>query len=78
MQYPSTLFVTSDFDTRVDPMHALKMTAALQAATSSSKPIILRYGTEAGHSGAAGLDTIIDELADERAFLFRELGFSFT
>jgi prolyl oligopeptidase len=73
-EYPATLFVTSDFDTRVDPMHARKMTAALQATTSSSRPIILRYGTEAGHSGAAALDTIIDELTDETAFLARELG----
>ncbi|MGO9450752.1 MAG: prolyl oligopeptidase family serine peptidase [Candidatus Binataceae bacterium] len=73
VDYPATLFVTGDFDTRVDPMHARKMTAALQAVPGSSKPIILRYGTEAGHSGAAALDTIIDELADETAFLFREL-----
>jgi prolyl oligopeptidase len=73
-EYPATLFVTSDFDTRVDPMHARKMTAALQATTSSSRPIIIRYGTEAGHSGAAALDTIIDELTDETAFLARELG----
>jgi prolyl oligopeptidase len=51
MDYPATPFVTSDFDTRVDPMHARKMTAALQAATSSSNPTILRCGTEAGHSG---------------------------
>jgi prolyl oligopeptidase len=77
MEYPATLFVTSDFDTRVDPMHARKMTAALQAATRSSNPIILRYGTEAGHSGAAALDTIIDEFVDETAFLARELEVTF-
>jgi prolyl oligopeptidase len=77
MEYPATLFVTSDFDTRVDPMHARKMTAALQAASGSSNPIILRYGTEAGHSGAAALDTIIDEFADETAFLARELEVTF-
>lgn len=72
-RYPSVLFVTSEFDTRVDPLHARKMTAALQASNGSTGPIILRYGTEAGHSGAAALDTIIDEFTDETVFLLDEL-----
>jgi prolyl oligopeptidase len=45
--YPSTLILTSESDTRVDPMHAKKMTARLQSATSSDAPILLRYEIKA-------------------------------
>ena len=40
--YPATLFTVFDGDTRVDPMHARKLTAALQHATSSDAPVLLR------------------------------------
>jgi len=45
-EYPATLFMTGDFDTRVDPMHAKKMAAEMQAQAkngqSKSRPILLR------------------------------------
>ncbi len=35
IRYPATLFTVFDNDTRVDPVHAWKMCAALQHATSA-------------------------------------------
>ena len=71
--YPATLFVTGDKDTRVDPYHARKMTALLQAATGSQLPVLLRYDTTLGHSGARAVSMQIEEWADELAFLFWQL-----
>ena len=52
-EYPSVLFMTGDTDTRVDPMHAKKMAALLQAeaknGASKERPILLRIETKAGH-----------------------------
>ena len=70
--YPSVLLISSDSDDRVDPMHARKMTAALQAATSSSHPILLLTRKNAGHSGAGRLSARLDELVDRTAFLMNE------
>ena len=41
--YPAVMFFTGDSDTRVDPLHARKMTALLQAASKSGRPILLHY-----------------------------------
>ncbi len=75
-KYPSVLFITGDADTRVAPLHARKMTAALQAATASERPILLHYDTKAGHS--RGLNTPIskqiEDLTDELSFLFAATG----
>jgi prolyl oligopeptidase len=75
--YPAVMFMTGDSDTRVDPMHARKMAAMLQwASTSDSeqRPILLHYRTEAGHISGLAVDAAIDDSADQLAFLFRELG----
>ncbi len=71
--YPAVLFVTGDSDTRVDPAHARKMAALLQASSSSPNPILLRYDVSGGHSGQGSVDKVIDEGADELAFLAAEL-----
>jgi prolyl oligopeptidase len=73
-KYPAILFVTGDGDTRVAPLHARKMAAAVQAATSSSKPVLLLYDTQSGHSGGRPLGKLIEETTDEMVFLFGELG----
>lgn len=73
-RYPAVLFITGDADTRVDPLHARKMTARLQAATASDRPILLRYDTKAGHSGGLPLSKQIEDLTDELSFLFWQLG----
>jgi prolyl oligopeptidase len=76
-QYPAVMFVTGDSDTRCDPMHARKMAAMLQWASASQHPIVLHYRAEAGHMGTLPMDATIDELADQLAFLSRELDVAF-
>lgn len=74
VKYPAVLLTTGDADTRVPPLQARKMTARLQAATSSGKPVLLLYDTKAGHSGGKPLSKIIEDLSLEVAFLFWQLG----
>jgi prolyl oligopeptidase len=73
-KYPATLLFTGDSDTRVDPLHARKMTALLQSVTASDRPILLRYETTSGHSGGLPLSKELDEMTDEQVFLFWQLG----
>jgi len=68
------MFVTGDADTRVDPLHARKMAALLQASTGSDRPVLLRYDTKAGHSGGLPIDRQIETNADELSFLAWQLG----
>jgi prolyl oligopeptidase len=66
--YPATLFTVFDSDTRVDPMHARKMCAALQHATVSDRPVLLRRESEVGH-GARAVSRTVALSADTLAFL---------
>jgi len=72
--YPAVMLTSGDADTRVPPLQARKMTARLQAATSSGRPVLLRYDTRAGHAGGRPLAKVIDDTAGEMAFLFWQLG----
>jgi prolyl oligopeptidase len=72
--YPAVYFTTAESDTRVHPSHAFKMTARLQTATSSGKPILLRFHREAGHGLATPMSRVLDEYVDYYSFLFRTLG----
>ncbi len=72
--YPAILFETGDGDTRVAPLHARKMTALMQAATSSDRPILLRYDTEAGHSGGLPIRKTIEDLTTRLTFVMWQLG----
>ncbi|MBN1223197.1 MAG: S9 family peptidase [Candidatus Aminicenantes bacterium] len=72
-KYPAVLFVTGDADTRVAPLHARKMTAMMQAATSSDKPVMLRYHITAGHSGGQPVSEQIEDLVDAMSFLLWQL-----
>jgi prolyl oligopeptidase len=62
---------TGDLDTRVPPLAGRKFTAALQAATTSGRPIILRYFDKGGHATNNGLpfSTRVDLAASQLAFL---------
>lgn len=74
--YPAVLFTVFDGDTRVDPMHARKMVAALQAATSArprDRPVLLRAEADVGH-GARSVARGVALAADELAFLADQLG----
>ena len=72
--YPAVLLATAESDTRVDPMHARKMAARLQAATSSGKPVLLRLESRAGHGAGTPLAKVLDELTDTWTFVFSEVG----
>ena len=72
--YPAVLIATAESDTRVDPLHARKMTARLQAATSSGLPVLLRLEARAGHGAGKPLAKVLDELTDTWTFIWHELG----
>jgi prolyl oligopeptidase len=72
--YPAVLLATAESDTRVDPMHARKMAARLQAASSADRPILLRMEARAGHGAGKPLSKVVDELTDTWTFVFSELG----
>ena len=74
MAYPATLVFTAESDTRVDPLHARKFVARLQAATRGPGPILLRLESQAGHGAGKPLAKSIEQYADEMAFLFGQLG----
>ena len=73
VKYPATMFITGDSDTRVDPLHARKMTALVQAASASAKPILLHYDTEGGHSAGLPIAKQIENAADMLAFLVSQV-----
>ena len=72
--YPATLYLSGDGDTRVAPLHARKMTALMQASSGSDDPILLRYHTRAGHSGGQPVSQRIDEMVDTVSFLLWRVG----
>jgi prolyl oligopeptidase len=72
--YPAVMFFTGDSDTRVDPLHARKMTAELQAASSSGRPVLLHYSVFSGHSAGVSVDQQIQDDADQLSFLWTETG----
>ena len=72
-KYPAVFLTTGDQDTRVPPLQARKMTARLQAASTSGKPVVLLYDTKAGHAGGRPLSKIIEDVSLELAFLFWQL-----
>jgi prolyl oligopeptidase len=77
-EYPAVLFMTAESDTRVDPMHAKKMAALMQAAAangqSRERPILLRIEPKAGHGVGKPITKQIEELTDVYSFLFWQLG----
>ena len=72
--YPAVLLISGDADTRCNPMHARKMAARLQAATSSTHPVLLDYKTAWGHTPVQPHSTKIEALTDRLAFVCHELG----
>ena len=72
--YPAILFSTGDADTRVDPSHARKMTALVQANNTADTPVILRYDTKGGHSGIGSVNKTVEEQVDWVSFFCDRLG----
>jgi prolyl oligopeptidase len=73
--YPAVLLTTGINDPRVDPWQMNKMTARLQAASSSGRPILLRVDYDAGHGGIGATRTQhTNLLTDQYSFLLWQLG----
>lgn len=71
--YPPTLVTTADHDDRVVPGHSFKFTARLQEAQAGSNPTLIRIETDAGHGAGKPTAKIIEEAADQWAFLSKHL-----
>ena len=74
IQYPATLVTTADTDDRVVPGHSFKFAAQLQASQSGTAPTLIRIETRAGHGAGKPTTKIIEEAADQWAFLVKTLG----
>lgn len=72
--YPATLVTTGDHDDRVVPAHSHKFISALQAAHVGDAPVLTRIETKAGHGAGKPTAKIIEERADQWAFLTKVLG----
>lgn len=73
-RYPVTLVMTADHDDRVDPFHARKFAARLQAAITKDRAVLLRVERKAGHGAGTPLLKQINAAADRYAFLIWALG----
>jgi prolyl oligopeptidase len=72
-KYPATLITTADTDDRVVPGHSFKFAAELQYCQGGSAPVLIRIETRAGHGAGKPTSKIIEEVADEWAFLVKNL-----
>jgi prolyl oligopeptidase len=72
--YPAVFFLAGETDGRVNPAHSRRMTARLQAATTSDHPILARFSSASGHGMGTALSEKIAQKADVLAFLFDQLG----
>ena len=70
--YPAVLLMTGINDNRVSPSESWKMTARLQAATASDRPVLLWTSLKSGHDTAASEQ--LTQATDVFAYLFHELG----
>ncbi len=72
-KYPAIMFFSGDNDTRVDPLHARKMTAEMQAATGGDRPVLLHYSLKGGHSSGVSVTQQIQDYTDILSFLWNEV-----
>ena len=72
--YPAVLMLSVDADDRVAPLHGWKMTAALQAASKSGRPVLMLVERNAGHRGADQVKSGVERKADAIAFALHEMG----
>jgi prolyl oligopeptidase len=72
--YPAVMFTTGANDPRVSPWHMLKMTARVQAASASGRPVLLRVDYDAGHGIGSSVKQTADRYADEWAFSLWQVG----
>jgi prolyl oligopeptidase len=72
--YPAVLFTTAESDSRVHPMHALKMAALLQHCSSSGNPVLLWVEPRAGHGAGKPIKKVVAEWTDIFSFFCWQLG----
>lgn len=72
MEYPNILFTTADKDTRVDPLHARKMTALLQSINKKNK-VLLFTEIEAGHGAGKPISKMVELQSLILTFFAQEL-----
>src|SRR5918995_5528756 len=75
-RYPAILITTGEQDSRVDPLHARKMTALLQSVggKEGERPVLLRAEANAGHGQGKPLHKRVAEAADQWGFIGWQLG----
>lgn len=73
-RYPAVLFSTAESDSRVDPMHARKMAAAMQRYAAPDRPVLLWVETKAGHGAGKPLSKRIESQVDNWTFFMWQLG----
>ena len=71
--YPPTMVSTADTDDRVVPRHSFKFAARLQQAQAGTNPTLIRIESKAGHGAGKPTAKVIEEVADEWAFLAKHL-----
>jgi prolyl oligopeptidase len=74
VKYPAVLLTHGINDPRVEPWESAKMTARLQAATASGKPVLFRVDYDAGHGIGSTKSQRQEETADQWAFLLWQMG----
>jgi len=72
-KYPATLVTTADTDDRVVPGHSFKFIAELQHCQAGDAPVLARIETRAGHGAGKPTAKQIEEVADQWAFLVKNL-----
>ena len=72
--YPAVMFIHGLNDPRVDVWHSAKAAARFQAATTSSKPILMRLDGQAGHGRGSTARQGASKLADVYTFLLWQFG----
>ena len=74
VKYPALLMCSAANDDRVDPMHARKFIAEMQADNGDDYPILLRVESQSGHGGGDQVKKTIEMGTDVWSFLIHELG----
>lgn len=72
-RYPAVLIRAAEDDERVDPLHARKFAAALQAA-STGGPVLMRVDWGTGHKGTGIATDEAENRAEEYAFALDAMG----
>jgi prolyl oligopeptidase len=74
VKYPAVMLSHGVNDPRVEPWESAKMTARLQAATASGKPVLFRVDYHAGHGIGSTRAQAQEAQADKYEFMLWQMG----